>query len=265
MKEILEILATKAAIPAVFGWYHIFCLAVTAILTVTAIHCGKKASTKRVNNWILITSLIVIALEVYKQVICTFGNGSQPPEYLWHTFPFQFCSTPMYVGLLAGIIRKGRIHDALCSYLATYVIFAGLCVMIYPGDVYNATVGLNIQTMICHSSMIILGGYLLSSGHVKLEWKTVLRAMPVFAVCVILAAIMNEIAHANGIESFNMFFVSQYAECTLPVLSLVYHKIPAPLNLIVYILGFTLAAALVLLAAVGIRKLSRLFCRKQAL
>ncbi len=62
-------------------------------------------------------------------------------------FPFQFCSTLMYIGLLAVLIINQRVHKALCAYLCTFAIFAGTAVMIYRDDVYASIVGINIQTM----------------------------------------------------------------------------------------------------------------------
>ena len=249
-QSILRILDTQMECPPSFGWYHILCLAVMVALTVIAVVRGKHHSEETVTKVVFWTAVAVVILEIYKQINFTFGDGSGAPSFQWYAFPFQFCSTPMYIGLLAGIFRKGRIHDSLCAYLATYSVFAGLAVMIYPNDVFIETVGINIQTMVCHGSMVVIGGYLLGSGHVKLEMKTVLKAMPVFAVCVALAAIMNEVANAAGLleeHSFNMFYISPYLECTLPVYSLVHNAVPFPVNLIIYILGFTAAATVVLL------------------
>jgi len=255
IKTLLAFGDTQGPVPAVFGIYHIICLVLTAGLTVFAAIRGKHHSEKRIVNIVLITAIVVALFEIYKQINYTFGDGSSDPSFQWYAFPFQFCSTPMYIGLLAGIFRKGRIHDSLCAYLATYSVFAGLAVMIYPNDVYIETVGINIQTMICHGSMVVIGGYLLGSGHVKLEMKTILKAMPVFAVCVAMAAIMNEVAHAAGLlenHSFNMFYISPYLECNLPVYSLVHNAVPFPVNLIIYILGFTAAASVILLLCMGI-------------
>jgi hypothetical protein len=167
---------------------------------------------------------------------------------------------PMYVQVLAGLIKKGRIHDALCSFLSSYAVFAGLCVMFYPNDVFIETVGINIQTMICHGSMVFQGIYLLYCGYVKLEHKTILRAASVFAICVSIAVILNEIAHQTGLlerETFNMFFVSPYCDPSLPVYSLVQGVVPFPWCLILYIAGFSLAAYLILLAAMGLQKLGK--------
>lgn len=257
---ILRILDTSMETPVSYGWFHILWLLLTAGLTVLAVVCGRHHSAETATKVVFWTAVAVAILEIYKQINYTFGDGSAAPAFQWYAFPFQFCSTPMYIGLLVGLFRKGRLHDSLCAYLATYAVFAGLCVMLYPSDVYIPTIGINIQTMICHGSMVVIGGYLLGSGHVKLELKTVLRAMPVFAVCVALAAIMNEVAHGVGLleeHSFNMFYISPYLECTLPVYSLVHNAVPFPLNLMIYILGFTAAATVILLLCMGIRALAR--------
>ena len=106
--------------------------------------------------------------------------------------------------------------------------------------------------------MITIGAYLFASGHVKLEHETVLKALPVFAVAVGLAVVMNELAVVFGIvpdETFNMFFVSPHCEPSLPVYSLVQGVVPFPLSLLLYILGFTAAGWIMLLIAMGISKL----------
>lgn len=254
-QNLLRVMDAQMERPGLYGWFHLLWLGIT-VLTAIAL-CRWYPRDRKPNTVILAVTLSVIFLEIYKQINYSF---SYDPEiifdYQWYAFPFQFCSTPMYVGLLAGLTRKGRIHEAACAYLATFAVFAGVCVMLYPGDVFIGTVGINIQTMICHGSMIFLGVYLLYSGYVKLAHKTVLKAAAVFAVCVALAMGMNELAHATGLlerETFNMFFISPYCEPSLPVYSLVQAVVPYPLNLLIYIAGFTLAAWLILLAAMGIK------------
>lgn len=266
-QNILRILNYSAQEPTTFGVYHIIWLVAIAVLTAVAAICGKRHSAKTVTWVVFGTAVLVAILEIYKQINYTFGDGSGEPSYAWYAFPWQFCSTPLYIGLLVGIFRKGRIHNALCAYLATYAVFAGAAVMIYPGDVYVEVVGINIQTMICHGSMVVIGAYLLGSGHVQLSLKSVLKAMPVFAICVSLAAIMNEVAHATGLlenHNFNMFYISPYLECTLPVYSLVHNAVAFPVNLIIYVLGFSAAACVILLNAKGIAALGRKCCRKEA-
>ena len=259
LQQLLKIMDASMPVPTLFGWVHILTLILTAVITVLVCRGAANHTEEQVRKRIFWVAVVVAVLEIYKQVNYTFSyEGGITADYQWYAFPFQFCSTPMYVGLLAGIFRKGKLHDALCAYLATYAVFAGVSVMAYPVNIYIDTVGINIQTTVCHCSMIVMGAYLFASGHVKPEHKTVLKAMPVFAVAVGMAVVMNELAVIFGIvpdETFNMFFVSPHCDPSLPVYSLVQAVVPFPLSLVIYIAGFTAAAWIMLLIAMGISKL----------
>lgn len=258
--SILELLDSRMDTPQLYGVFHLLWLigSFGAAVAFTMWHRRHPAASQR--KVILITSITVIIFEIYKQINYSFSyTDGITFDYQWYAFPMQFCSTPMYVGLLAGLTKKGKLHNALCAYMATFSLFAGMAVMFYPGDVFTQTIGINIQTMVCHGSMIFLGVYLLATGYVRLEHKTVLKAVPVFSFFVILAMILNEIAYQSGLletEEFNMFFISPYCAPHLPVYSLVQGVVPFPWCLLIYIAGFTLAAYAVLLIAMGVRTLA---------
>ncbi len=258
--KVLEILDLRMQRPTMYGWFHLVWFALTIAVCVLLWRYCRNTPAERTRAVVFWTAIVVLVLEVYKQVNYTFGydTGTITADFQWYAFPFQFCSMPMYVGALMGIFRKGKVHDALAAFLATYAVFAGVCVLIYPVDVFISTIGINVQTMICHCSMIVIGVYLMVTGYVKLEHKTILKAMPVFAVAVALAALMNEIAYRSGLletETFNMFFISPYCEPSLPVYSLVQQVVPFPFCLVIYIAAFSLAAYLILLIAIGIKHL----------
>lgn len=260
LQNVLKVFDTPMTAPVPYGWFHLLWLAITAAIAVYLGYFRRKDEPSTIRRIVLWTAVVVAVLEVYKQINYSFSyTDGITYDYQWYAFPFQFCSTPMYIGLLASLTKKGRVHTAACAYLATYSVFAGVCVMFYPTTVFIDTIGINIQTMICHGSMIWIGVYLLATGYVKVEHKTVVRAIPVFAVCVALAAIGNEIAHLAGLletEDFNMFFISPYSAPHLPVYSLVQGVVPFPLCLLIYILGFTLAAYIMLLIAMGVKAIA---------
>ena len=266
METVLRILDVSMEKPVPYGWFHLLWLALTVVATVFLCVPCRKAGSEKVRRLVLGVSVTVLLLEIYKQINYSFSyeNGITF-DYQWYAFPFQFCSTPMYVGLLAGLTKKGKLHEAANAYLATYAVFAGVCVMLYPNTVFISTIGINIQTMFCHGSMIVVGAYLLCSGGVKLEHKTILKAIPVFAVCVGLACVMNELAYRTGLlerETFDMFFISPYGTPSLPVYSLVQAAVPFPWCLVIYIAAFTLAAYLMLLIAMGIKALANAIHRQ---
>jgi hypothetical protein len=260
-QSLLALLDYSMETPVSFGWFHLMWLAITFLALIPLCRFPKTPGEDHVRRVVLVTAIVVTILEIYKQINYSFSyTDGIIFDYQWYAFPFQFCSTPMYIGLLAGLTKKGKVHESLCAYLATYAMFAGLCVMIYPNDVFVDTIGINIQTMICHGSMITIGIYLLASGYVKLQHKTILKAMPIFAINVALAAVMNEIAYLTGLletETFNMFFISPHCDPSLLVYSEVQKLVPFPFCLIIYVVGFTLASYLILLIAMGVGMLVR--------
>lgn len=252
--------------PPAFGWFHLLWWGIVIASTVLLCVINRKKPIP-IRALLLTVSIAVLVLEIYKQVnyAVSYSDGLSF-DYAWYIFPWQFCSIPMYAGLLAGIFKKGRFHDALCAFLATYAVFAGLCVMVYPGDVFTSTLGICIQTMFCHGSMITVGIFLLFSGHVKLKHKTILKALPVFAVSILVAVILNELAFRTGLletdPGFNMFYVSPYGAHHLPVYSIVQDHVPFPWCLGIYFAAFSLAAYLILLIAMLLQKLSRFIPRR---
>lgn len=264
MEEFMHFLQGEMPTPGLFGWFHIMCLAIVIGLCVLIYIFRKKISPKAVKLIVLFTGIFIILLEVYKQLIFSFnyngGNGNSYWDFQWYAFPFQFCSTPMYIMVLAGLLKKGKVQNSLYCYLATFALFAGLVVMCYPGDVFIPYIGINIQTMVCHGGMFIIGFLLLATRSIELNLRSILKATIIFVIMLVLALVMNIIWHycSNIDETFNMFYISPYFPCTLPLLSIIYAKVPYAVFLLIYVVGFMLAASIMmgvamLLNAIGKR------------
>ena len=237
--------------PNTFGWYHFLCLAlVIGLCVIVAIYC-RNISDKRYNQILLYTTIAMVALEIYKQLNYSYNWEENVWDYQWYAFPFQFCSTPMYVMPLAIIFQKKHfVRDALRAYLATYGLFAGIVVMIYPDNVFVETIGVNIQTMVHHGSMVVIGVLTWVSGKAKLSHKTTLYALPVFALLSAVALGANFLWHFVGNdESFNMFYISPYYTSALPIFSTLQPLLPYPVFLIIYLIGFTIVAYVMFLLA----------------
>lgn len=255
--KLLQILDADMQVPKMYGWFHLTFFGLSILAGILLCLLGKKDEAF-VRRLLIISAVIMLVLEIYKQINYTLSyDGARiNADYQWYAFPFQFCSTPLYVSFLGGFVRSKKLHEASCAYLVTFALFAGLCVMFYPRQVFISTIGINIQTMLCHGAMISVGIYLLGSGYVKAEHRTILKAIPVFAVCVLAATVMNEIAYFSGLletETFNMFFISPHCDPSLPVYSLVQAVVPFPWCTFIYIAGFSAASYIILLLAMLIR------------
>ena len=234
------------------SWFHYIALVLVLIASILFATRMKKISDSKLRRFLLIFAGLLLLLELYKQLIFSYQSDW---NYQWYAFPFQFCSTPMYVTLFAGLTKNKKIQQALINFLGTYGLFAGLAVMLYPNDVFISTIGINIQTMVHHGGMMVIGITLLAN-QVKLTSKSIIGASLVFSILVTIAMIMNFI-HNTWISegTFNMFFINPLYNNHIPVLTLIEPLVTHFLFVIIYIVGFTFVAYLMLAIGIGIKAL----------
>lgn len=259
--SILELLTKEMKEPMLYSsfansWFHYLSLLVTVILVIWSIKYLNKKSVNDVRKYILVFALTLIGFELYKQIIFTYQNDW---TYPWYIFPFQFCSIPMYVGLIIGLSKKQMIYDYGVSFLITYGLFAGLAVMIYPEQVFIKTIGINIQTMVHHGGMTVVGLSLLFTRKVELRLKTMFKAAVVFAI-VLSAAVIFNFFHNQfiGTPTFNMFFINAKYKNHLPILTHIQPLVSDDLFVIIYFLGFSMVSYITFLINLIIFKSTRM-------
>lgn len=268
MLELFKALKNKMPTPTWFGWYHLMWLGILIVACVLIYIFRQKISKKAVNITVLVCGIVLVLLELLKQIERSYSiddAGSLSWHYPPSDFPFQFCSTAMYIMLLAGIILKGKVYDALMSYIGVYALFAGALVMIYPLGVFVESIFINVHTMIWHSSMFIVGFLVLATRSIEFKIKSVLKATIVFVGLLAMAILMNVVAHIIAPdEYFNMYYIGPYYPNNFVVLQDIYKHVPWGVFLFIYILGFFFATLLIMLIAIGADKLERVIqYRKQ--
>ena len=250
-ERILYFLEAKMEMPQGYGAFHL--CSIIAVVAATILICvrHKDSSEKMERRLLLAAWIIFFVLETYKQLIYSFAyDGAIVTwDYQWYVFPFQLCSTPMYVLPFAALLRNGRLRDATVSFLAFFAFFGGLVVYIYPGDVFSQHIGVNIQTMIHHGLQIIIGVFLMTRYLKRLSFKYFLGGAAVFGFLVALALGMNLSAPLFTDEVFNMFYIGPHFPCHMPILSDIYASTPHVLFLAVYVVGFVLVGFAIFLAA----------------
>lgn len=231
-----------------YGWFHLMFMGLTIAVTLILCIFFRNANDKTYRRIIFIGWIIIVVLEIYKQILYTWHFG----QYSWYYFPFQFCSTPLYTLPVVALCKNEKIRDMFTAFITTFVFLGGFMVMLYPNDVFgDGYVGIGIQTMIHHGSQIVFGIYLMVYNRKKLSFKHFLSSIPLFAICCVIAIIINETMGTN------MFFISRTINCPLPVLSSIYPLVPWPVFLVIYILGFSLLSFVVYSIAMGITKLTQ--------
>ncbi|MBQ4570402.1 MAG: YwaF family protein [Bacilli bacterium] len=252
LENFMLFLDSKMTTPTSYGIFHIIFLLI--VITVTFLLCKyfKDCNESTFKRIIFITWIIIFILEVYKQVIFSFNydNQSITWDYQWYAFPFQLCSTPIYILPIIFLSKDGKIHQSAIAYTATFALFGGIAVMIYPGDVFIETIGINLQTMIHHGSQVVMGIFCLIHERKRLNFKYYTKGILVFLILLTIAVTSNIIVYnifqkLSIDETFNMFYVGPYFPSTLPILSSIYPKVPYIVFLLLYTIGFVLISYII--------------------
>lgn len=259
IERFLILLDSDMVEPVMYGWFHLLFLGIMIFLIVLIKKKYSNLSIDKIKKVLLFYAVLCLSLEVYKQINFSFNYDEISTwwSYPWYIFPFQFCSVPMYIALIAALTKNNNVQKATFAFLGSYSLIAGLSCMLYPETVFISTIGINIQTMIHHGSMVVIGFFLLINKQVEYNLKSLFKASIVFYICVISALIIDIVTYYIGIDGgLKMFFISPFHQSSLPVFSIIYEKTPYILFLIIYLLLFSIGAFLVL-------KLAKMFSNKK--
>ena len=250
LASIVSFLGTSCDVPPAWGAFHLIFLAILVPVAVFLCIALKKASDSGLRRAFLILWIILLVGEVYREFIlgASVENGVIKYSFQWYLFPFQICSAPLYALPLIIFLPDGKVRDAVCAYMMTFSFFGGAAVMFLPGDVLCYVAGVNVQAMVHHGSQVIIGLVLAVRYTRKNNLKYFLGAICSFVAVLAVAMTLNITVHNALVavgkgDTFNLFFISPYHGCHLPLLSIVRDVAPYPVFLLTYILGFSLIAA----------------------
>ena len=164
-------------------------------------NCGKKG-----NKAILLTvGMILLVSEVYKQLFYYYhiGQGS----YQWWIFPFQLCSVPMYLCLIAPLLKPCKVSRGMYSFMMIYNLLGGFMAFVEPSGIVHEYWTLTLHAFIWHMLLVFVGMYIGFSGRGGWEMKDYWSATRTFLVlCGVAFAINLLFWDASG-GTINMFFL----------------------------------------------------------
>ena len=252
--EIIELVNTETAEPRVLGILHLSFI--FAVLCVTVFFCVKlcdvsDATFRRVIGGAF---FVMLTLEILKQVFSSMSvsDGEIVYGYVWSAFPFQLCSTPLYVLPMLAFLPDGKLRDCVASYTMTFALAGGLVTYIFPKTILTGRMIINVQTLIHHGLQIITGVYTAAYYRRKIDRRFFLGGVSVFAVVFAIANFLNTVGYklfvSLGImsdgEAFNMFYISPRADQTVPILSDFFNWFHPIVFIAGYFVVLTLSAAL---------------------
>ncbi len=262
IEKILMFFSQTMNTPKEWGTFHLSWLAVMiAIMLLLFIYSNQLSKNQNiVNNLTFGIGCFLLLLELFKQILCSlhFSENGVYWDYPWQIFPFQLCSTPIFVCLLLPFLREGPLHRALCCFLGCYGLLAGFSVMLRAQTVFSQSIFMNIHTMLWHISLVVLGTLQWCGGTFRFysagkpalfshspKPKDFRNGTCVFAAFLCGAVFLNAALPQFANEGFNMFFVSPYIPCgTAQIFEKFWNIVPYSVYLSSY--------AFVLIAGAGI-------------
>ena len=251
-EKFLLILQAEMNEPEAFGWFHLMWLFFVLVAIIFLYKKKKKNSEKQLKLVLCVYGITALSLEILKQLIWSFNYDSVTNivtwDYQWYAFPFQLCTTPIFISLICLFLKKGKVRDSLLSYMAFVTILGSISTIIIPDSCLVSDILVNIHTMWLHLGSFVVSVYLIMNGVVKLNKKNFFRAIYVFLVFVFIAFLMNIIVYNSGIlngETFDMFYISPYFISSLPVFDVIQESVCYVLFLLIYIVALSLGAGII--------------------
>lgn len=238
--------------PEAFGWFHLLWIAI-AFITIFILYKLKNKYSEKQLKWVIgIYGIIAFILELAKQISWSFNYDEVAKvitwNYEWYSFPFQLCTTPIFVCIICLFLKNNSIRKALFSYLAFTTIWGSIMTMVMPDTCLVDEILINIHTMWLHCGSFVVSVYLLMTKEVELNIKNLIRAILVFVIFVGIAQLLNigiyNLGVLNG-ETFDMFYISPYFETTLPVFSTLRKLFPYGIYLLLYIIVLSIGSSVI--------------------
>lgn len=250
LKKIIDLLQVTMETPKAFGWFHwltIFLMIIPIIFLYK-----QKYSEKQLKKVLFIYGITALILEALKNISWAFNyneiTNTITWDYEWYAFPFQLCSTPIYISLICSFLKRTKLRTSLLSYLAFVTIIGSISALIMPDSCFTSEILININTTWIHYGAFVVSVYLLMKGVVKPNKLNLKRALIVFITCASIALLLNIIIYNIGIlngETFNMFYISPYFISILPVFDIIQQNVPYIIFLFSYLLAITIGATII--------------------
>lgn len=236
MEEFLHFLQGTMEEPEVISWYHFIVLIPIISLAILIPLFFKNTSERTYKRILFIFWVVLIVLEIFKQLIKSFHYGEPSYwEYSIRDFPFQICSMIYYfipIILFVNKEKHPKIVDAAIGYLCFICLTMGIVVCVYTKMATSTLIYINIQTFIHHGSQVILGVFIYVWNRKSITIKTVYRSLIAFAITATIAIIINVAFYPNFI---NMFFINPTRITNLPVGNIVQEKAGYAIYLICFL------------------------------
>ena len=257
MEEFLHLFQAEMEVPGLFSWFHFLMLIPIIGLTFVISFFFKNAEEKVYKRILFIFWIILVVLEVMKQLVLAF-HYSTPSywEYSIKDFPFSICSMILYFTPIILFVDKKKhpkLVDAATGYLCLISLFMGILVCVYTNMVMTNLIFINVQSLLHHGTQVIIGVYIFVWNRKNIKVDIIYKTFVAFLITAMIAIIINVSFYPNFI---NMFFINPTRITNLPIGNIVQEKVGYLFYLVLFLSLIGLVTYLTYLVETSIYKLT---------
>lgn len=191
--------------PKAYGAFHLSFTLIGFLVCGLLAYRLRNISNKASRRLLIGIGTFLMVTEVYKQLLyCMTIHES---GYPWWIFPFQLCSIPMYLCILAPLLKPGKLQSALYTFMMLYNLLGGGISFAEPSGLLSCYVTLTAHSMIWHMLLVFVGLYLMFSGLGGRTAKDYWRSTYVFLILCVIAFTINVVFRDVSGGRINMFFI----------------------------------------------------------
>lgn len=191
--------------PAAYGTFHLTYTFVGLAVSILLAWSLRNLSDRGNRIFLTAFGVFLVICEVYKQLFHFYYIEEH--TYAWWIFPFQLCSVPMYLCLIAPWLKKGKLQRAMYSFMMTYNLLGGFMAFIEPSGISLTYWTLTLHAFTWHMSLIFIGLYLLFSKRGGLGREDFALSTKLFGVLCAIAFILNLALRQVSGGAVNNFYI----------------------------------------------------------
>ena len=245
---------------ASYGAFHILYTLIGFAVCGFAAWKLRKVSDKAARGILFGMGLVLAVGELFKQLFYYFFIMNN--QYSWGDFPFQLCSIPLYLCLIAPWLKPGKLQRGMYSFMVLYNLLGGAISFTEPSGLFHDQWFLTVHACIWHMLLVFIGLFICFSkrgGDQPADYK---GATGTFLVLCAVAFGLNCFVQYGLGESMNMFFVGP-GESPLVVFKQFSQWFGWYVNTPIYIFAVCLGAYLISLLTCSRQKKKSPACEKE--
>ena len=205
LDSFFEATAWPMEVPPAYGPFHILFTLIGFAVCAFAAWKLQKCSEKSA-KWLLFgIGLFLAFAEIYKQFFYYFVMMDN--AYSWGDFPFQLCSIPMYMCLIAPWLKPGRLQRGMYSFMVLYNLLGGAIAFTEPSGLLHGYWFLTLHALIWHMLLVFIGLFLCFSKRGATSLSDYWSATWTFLALCAVAFALNSFVQFGLHDHMNMFFV----------------------------------------------------------